>query len=148
MAAVAALAVALQQVDDHRQGLRGGRAALQPQPHQIHADQGAPSLGRDDRMQGLIADADAMLIGPHLRPPGPERAAEQAGVGRLGLGDDDVGGRKPRARRMASGRRHLQELGLIALAVAVLGEQQAAAGGGGRQGHEGVAHKIVSAWPT
>ena len=140
VAAVAALAVALQQGGHHLDGLGRARATLETQPHQVHADQGAAAGGGNGRVHRFVADHHPMLVGAHLRAPHPERAAEQAGVGLRHLRSGDVGELERRPRHASPARSHLDQLRFVALAVAVLGEQDPAAGRRVAQGDQGVAH--------
>src|SRR5580658_7697857 len=84
-----------------------------------------------------------MLVGAHLRAPHPERAADQAGVGPRRRLDLDVG-QAFGGRRTVAARQHLDALGFVALAVAVLGEQHHAARRGRRGRSKGVAHQPAS----
>ena len=141
--ATAALAVLFQRGDHRGNRLGGGRAPLQAEPHQIHADQSLAPLRRQPGVHGLVADRHAMLVHAHFGAPDPERARQQRGVGLGRLRDGDVGGPVHRAASIAAARLHIEELGLVALAVAVLGEQ----GAPGRRRfparRHGVAHRPV-----
>lgn len=56
--------------------MREGRSP----PEQIHAQQGFPLANGLLGPHGLIANTDAMLIGAHLGPPEPRRAAQDHSV--------------------------------------------------------------------
>ena len=73
--------------------LRGRVRRLGRAWYQIHAEQAGNAivaLPGQPRVHGLIPDADAVLVGTHLRAPQPRRAREDHGVRRCALRDFKV----------------------------------------------------------
>ncbi len=96
VAARPALAVGLEQVDEHRHGIVGGGGPFEGEPQEVHAEQGvglAPTEGQLAGEHGLVADDHAVLVGADLGAPHPPRLREQHGVGVGHLGDGDPGAR-------------------------------------------------------
>ena len=106
--------------------------------------QRAAALGRGLRVQGLVADDHAVLVGAHFGAPHPERAAQQDGVSARDVRDGDVGGLERPAGGALSRRMEFDDLSLVALAVAILGEQGRAPGGRCGERGQGVAHGVSS----
>ena len=125
-AAVAALAILLEQREDHRERIGGGAGALERKAQQVHSGQARPAVAAA-RENGLVADADAALVYAHLRAPHPDRPGEQHRPRFPHLRQLDAGGAQPagkaRARRIKLG--HLR---FVRAPVAVLGEQRACTG--------------------
>jgi hypothetical protein len=100
------------------------------------------------REDGLVADDDAVFVRAHLAAPHPEGAAEQDRVGFADLGDGDPGALDRGAVGMDGAGMPVEVLGLVGIAVGVLGEQDAAgfddgegiAHGGGSSGRRRVCH--------
>ena len=70
----------------------GRRAPLEPEPHEVHADErGRDGPGVVDGPHLLVADGDAVLVDPVLEPPHPGRLGAEQGGG-PGVGDRHVGG--------------------------------------------------------
>jgi hypothetical protein len=146
----AGLAVAFQQGHDHLDGVGRVGRPLQREAQQVHAEQAGFGLGASGpdpsgatgELPGehrLVADDHAVLVGPHLgaeHPPGPR---QQHGVGVGHLRDVDPGAAHRhlgvrRVRRVGpdvvARRDPLEQLRLVGVAVAVLGEQDALVGDG------------------
>ena len=127
-----ALAVRLHQIPHELDRLGGAAGALEPEAHQVHADQRrwcAPHVvGRRD---ALVADGHGVLVHAVLGSPQPGRAREQGGV-RAGVADAQVLGaqRAPGSGPATEGPCHLH---LVGGAVGVLGEHHPPRAGGAQR---------------
>ena len=100
---------------------------LQPEPHEIHAEQRGLLLRRDTGEHRLVADDEPVLVGAHFRARHPEGLREQHRMGLARLRNLDIGAGKPCPRLVAPARRMQQVLRLIGVAVGILGKKQRAA---------------------
>ena len=137
-----ALAVALDQRGDHLQRLARIAAALQAQPHQVHADQPGPLLDGLVGEDRLVADRDAVLVHAVLEAPDPIGRVAHHAVGLGDLGDLDVRAAHPGLGRVARLGVLDEGLALAALAVAVLREEGGARSRLAPDGHHGIAHGL------
>lgn len=75
---------------------------------------------------GLVADHHAVLVGPHLRSPHPEGAADNDGIRLTYLGDLQPRAMDRLARRMCARRVPLEDLRLVGITVRVLAKEHPA----------------------
>ncbi len=122
----APLAVRAEQSDDRRHSLLGVRGPFQGEAQQVHPGQ-PQLLGGGVSEHSLVADRHPVLVGAHLGAEHPIGPTEQNGIGLGDLVDLDPCAGDPRPDRVRATRLPVEKLGLVRVAVGVLGEQNAIA---------------------
>ena len=141
VARIAALAVTLQQRGDDLFRLGRRAAALEAEPHQVHAEQ-ARCLGLLAGMQRLVADHDPVFVHPVLEAPEPPRPAAEHRERLVHLGNVEVLAAQEGLRRVREARGAEERLALVGRPVAVLREQRVAVAGVRPEDDEGVAARV------
>ena len=137
-AAVAALTVLLQQIDNASHCLLGIAAPFQRQTQQIHTSKAGftvSALGK----HGLVADAQAVLIDTDLGAPHPDRAGEEHGVRFADLRNGDIGAGHLTAQTGPGGV-EFRHLYFVGTAVTVFGKHCA----NREQSAQSIAHRELS----
>ena len=141
VARVAALAVPLEQPRDDPLRLGRGAAALEAEPHEVHAEE-ARRLQLVARVQRLVADHHAVPLTPpeaqSHHGPAPEH-----GERLRHLGNRDVLAGQPARRRMREAGRAEERLAFVGRPVAVLGEQRVPVARVRAEHDEGVAARVA-----
>ena len=121
-----ALAVRREEVDQDVERLLGAAGPLQPEAHQVHADEAgaAPARASCTVADTFVPDGHAELVDAVLGPPEPGGAGQEGGVG-AGVTDREVLGAQGAAGRGTAAERH-GELHLADGPVRILGEDHAA----------------------
>ena len=129
------LAVGRHQLGDHGHPFGRGAGPLEGQADQVHPEEAGRGVGGPCRRPDLlVADGDPALVDPVLRPPEPDRAGQDGGVG-TGVGEAQVLSGQAAPRRPGRARRH--QLDLAERAVRVFGEERA----GRAEGAQRIAHR-------
>ena len=128
----ATLPARLEEPGQHVDGLGCGAGPLEPEAHQVHADEGR--LGRGGvvgRGDTLVSDGHAEFVDAVLGPPQPGGTREKGGM-RPGVPDGEVL-RTQRAPRRGAAAEGPGDLDLARRPVGILGEDHAAWTGGAQR---------------
>ena len=131
----------LQQRGDDLLGLGRRAAALEAEPHQVHAEQ-ARRLGLLAGVQRLVADHDPVFVHPVLEAPEPPRPAAEHRERLVHLGNVEVLAAQEGLRRVREPRGAEERLALVGRPVAVLREQRVAVSRVRTENDEGVAARV------
>jgi hypothetical protein len=125
------------QFDDRLDRALSGIGPFEGQSHQVHA--GEPGGGEFlTREHGLVADGDAVLVGPDFGAPHPVGTTEQHCVSFANLGNLDPGAVEFCALGIRAPRLLIEVLGLVGIAIGVLSEQHSPR----PDNRQGIAHSV------